>query len=148
MATPNIENSKLFTMAERKLTKTKFKDSMPTHNKKRSTPAINDIIFKTDFLKRFHNLSDIKIDELSSQIKRERIEKLFDFLNMVGEYPWPLDTVANYDSTQASYDWKKPTDEHLFMILFVITATGELIAAPATTLADTATLQNLGKFLN
>ena len=148
MATPNIENSKLFTMAERKLTKTKFKASMPTHNKKRSTPASNDIIFKTDFLKRFHNLSDINIDELSSQIKRERIEKLFDFLNMVGEYPWPLDTVANYDSTQASYDWKKPTDEHLFMILFVITATGELIAAPATTLADTATLQNLGKFLN
>lgn len=148
MATPNIENSKLFTMSAGKLTKPKFKGSMPTHNKKRSMPANNDIIFKTDFLKRFHNLSDINIDELSSQIKRERIEKLFDFLNMVGEYPWPLDTVANYDSTQASYDWKKTTDEHLFMILFVITATGELIAAPATTLADTATLQNLGKFLN
>lgn len=146
-ATSNIENSKLFTMSEGKLTKPKLKASMLTHSKERSMPASNDIIFKTDFLKRFHNLSDINIDELSNQIKRERIEKLFDFLNMVGEYPWPLDTVANYDSTQASYDWKKPTDEHLFMILFVITATGELIAAPATTLADTATLQNLGKFL-
>lgn len=108
----------------------------------------NAVITKLDLLQLFHNSSDIDIDELSSRLNRERIERVFDSLNMAGEYPWPLDTVANFDLTQKSHDWQTPQHSHLFTILFVITAIGTLIAAPAITLADTATLQNLGKSIN
>ena len=66
---------------------------------------------------------------------------------MAGEYPWPLDTVADYESTQEAHEWLNPHDHDLFTILFVITATGTLIAAPAITLADTATLQKLGEYI-
>ena len=142
----NIDNSAL-SMSDRKQvikTKLNFKTSKLNHKKLRRLDTNNKaIISKTDSLKRFQNSSDV--EELSSQVNRERIERVFDFLNMAGEYPWPLDTVANYELTQTSHDWKTPTDKHLFTILLVITAIGALIAAPAITLADTATLQNLGK---
>ena len=101
-----------------------------------------------DLLQLLRNSSDIDIDELSSRLNRERIERVFDSLNMAGKYPWPLDTVANFDLTQKSHDWQTPQHSYLFTILFVITAIGTLIAAPAITLADTATLQNLGKPIN
>lgn len=115
---------------------------------RRMTTNNNAVISKSDLSQLLHNSSDINIDELSSRLNRERIERVFDSLNMAGEYPWPLDTVANYDLTQKSHDWQTPRDSHLFTILFVITAIGTLIAAPAITLADTATLQNLGKPFN
>ena len=108
----------------------------------------NAVISKSDLLQLVHNSSDVNIDELSTRLNRERIERVFDSLNMAGEYPWPLDTVANFDLTQKSHDWQTPRDPHLFTILFVISAIGTLIAAPAITLADTATLQNLGKPIN
>ena len=88
----------------------------------------------------------VDIKGLANQVNREKIERVFDWLNMAGEYPWPLDTIADYESTQTSYDWQSQHDTHLFTILFFITAVGTLIAAPAITLADTATLQNLGEF--
>lgn len=105
----------------------------------------NTVISKLDLLQLPNNSSDIDIDELFNRLNRERIERVFDSLNMAGEYPWPLDTVTNFDLTQESHDWQTPQHSHLFTILFVITAIGTLIAAPAITLADTATLQNLGK---
>lgn len=108
----------------------------------------NAVISKLDLFELLHNSSDIDIDELSSRLNRERVERVFDSLNMAGEYPWPLDTVANFDLTQKSHDWQTPRDSQLFTILLVITAIGTLIAAPAITLADTATLQNLGKPIN
>jgi len=110
----------------------------------RSMISNNAVISKLDLFRLLHNSSDIDIDELSNRLNRERIERVFDSLNMAGEYPWPLDTVANFDMTQMSHDWQTPRDSQLFTVLFVITAIGTLIAAPAITLADTATLQNLG----
>ena len=116
--------------------------------KRRMITNNNAVMSKLDLFQLLHNSSDIDIDELSSRLNRDRIERVFDSLNMAGEYPWPLDTVTNYDLTQKSRDWQTPRDSHLFTILFVITAIGTLIAAPAITLADTATLQNLGKPIN
>lgn len=115
------------------------------YNKRRMATNNIAVISKTDLLKLLHKSSDINIEEFFRKLNREHIERVFDSLNMAGEYPWPLDTVANYDLTQKSNDWRSPHDSHLFTILFVITAIGTLIAAPAITLADTATLQNLGK---
>ena len=89
------------------------------------------------------NISEVRL----SDVARESTERTFDFLNMQGHYPWPLDTVANYDSTQDSLDWQKHNhDQHLFTLLFLVTVIGNLIAAPAITLADTATLQGLGRY--
>ena len=116
--------------------------------KQRGIIINNAVISKLGLFQLLHNSSDIDIDELSNRLNRERIERVFDSLNIVGEYPWPLDTVANFDLTQMSHDWQTPRDSQLFTILFVITAIGTLIAAPAITLADTATLQNLGKSIN
>lgn len=90
-------------------------------------------------------LGKMGIEELPSQMKREDIERMFDWLSSAGKFPWPLDTIADYQLTQKCYDWRSQHDTHLFTILFFITAVGTLIAAPAITLADTATLQNLGK---
>lgn len=90
-------------------------------------------------------LGKMSIEELASQVKREDIERMFDWLSLAGKFPWPLDTIADYQLTQKSYDRQSQHDTHLFTILFFITAIGTLIAAPAITLADTATLQNLGK---
>lgn len=131
-------------------TKRYFKVSKQGHSKPRRTTSNNKAVISiSDILKLFHNSSDANLEEFISQVNRERLERVFDSLNMAGEYPWPLDTVANYDFTQASIDWQQqqaPHDPgHLFTILFVNTAIGTLIAAPAITLADTATLQNLGK---
>ena len=123
--------------------------SVPHLVKKRGMITNNNaVISKLDLLKLLHNSSDIDIDEISNRLNRERIERVFDSLNMAGEYPWPLDTVANFDLAQESHDWQTPQHSHLFTILFVITSIGTLIAAPAITLADTATLQNLGKPIN
>jgi len=116
------------------------------HNKLPRSDVNNKVvIFRSDLLRLFHNSSEVNTEEFASQVNRELTERKFDSLNLAGEYPWPLDTVANYDFTQASYDWHNPHDAHLFTILFVITAVGTLIAAPAITLADTATLHHLGK---
>ena len=113
---------------------------------RRSNMNSKDFVSESDSLRLLPNSSKVNIlEESDSQVNRERLERVFDSLNMAGEYPWPLDTVANYDLTQTSFDWKNLPDTHLFTILFVITAIGTLIAAPAITLADTATLQNLGK---
>ena len=90
-------------------------------------------------------LGNIDIEEFANQVKSEDIERMFDWLSLAGKYPWPLDTIADYQLTRKSYDWQSQHDTHLFTILFFITAVGTLIAAPAITLADTATLQNLGK---
>ena len=119
--------------------------SLVYNKQRRMTTNNKAAISESDLLRLLHNSSDISIDEFSRKLNREHVERVFDSLNMAGEYPWPLDTVANYDLTQKSNDWRTPHDSHLFTILFVITAIGTLIAAPAITLADTATLQNLGK---
>ena len=118
------------------------------HNKqrvRRDTVDNSAVMSKSDLEILFRNSSNININEFLRKLNIERIETVFDFLNMAGEYPWPLDTVANYELTQEALEWRNPHDQHLFTILFVITAIGTLIAAPAITLADTATLQNLGK---
>lgn len=113
---------------------------------RRSNMNSKDFVSESDSLRLLPNSSKVDIlEESDNQVNIERLERVFDSLNMAGEYPWPLDTVANYDATQTSFDWKNLPDTHLFTILFVITAIGTLIAAPAITLADTATLQNLGK---
>lgn len=114
---------------------------------RRSKAISDDSVSQSDIRRIFHNSSIVNIKELASRVKKEQIERVFDSLNMAGEYPWPLDTVADFKLTQGSYDWQMPSDTHLFTILFVITATGTLISAPAITLADTATLQILGKCL-
>ncbi|XP_022788560.1 major facilitator superfamily domain-containing protein 6-like [Stylophora pistillata] len=102
------------------------------------------LMSKSDILKLLRNSSSINENEFYTEFNSRWMERVFDSLNMAGEYPWPLDTVASYDSTQEAREWLNPHDRDLFTILFVITATGTLIAAPAITLADTATLQNLG----
>ena len=112
---------------------------------RRSNMNSKDFVSESDSLRLLPNSSKVDIlEESGRQVNIERLERVFDSLNMAGEYPWPLDTVANYDLTQTSFDWKNLPNTHLFTILFVITAIGTLIAAPAITLADTATLQNLG----
>ena len=98
-----------------------------------------------DLLNIIKNSSAADVGEVYSGFVKERDEKQFDFLNMVGRYPWPLDMVVNYDSTQTAFDWQTRHDTHLFTILLVITIIGSLIASPTITLADTATLQNLGE---
>lgn len=105
------------------------------------------LMSKPDILTLFMNSSSINEDGVFIQFYSGWMERVFDSLNMAGEYPWPLDTVADYESTQEAHEWLNPHDHDLFTILFVITATGTLIAAPAITLADTATLQKLGEYI-
>ncbi|XP_001634981.2 major facilitator superfamily domain-containing protein 6 [Nematostella vectensis] len=83
-------------------------------------------------------------DNLSSMFQRELAERAFDFLNMEGHYPWPLDTLINYDGTQTSDEWEANQHSHLFTMLLVITMLGSLFSSPAITLADTTTLRGLG----
>ena len=146
----HIESSKIFvtvkTLLKSSNNQVKNGDKVASDIQLRRSKAISDdSVSESDLEKIFHNSSMANIKELSSRVNKEQIERVFDSLNMAGEYPWPLDTVADYKLTQGSYDWQMPHDTHLFTILFVITATGTLIAAPAITLADTATLQILGK---
>lgn len=92
-----------------------------------------------------NNYTDPNITEIAKALTRDKIERVFDFLNMQGHYPWPLDTVANFKKTQNSEEWENDRNTYLFTILFVITAVGTLLASPSLTLADIATLQKLGK---
>lgn len=90
-------------------------------------------------------LSTSESERIQKVFDREQDERVFDSLNMEGHYPWPLDTLANYDSTQESRDWYDHRQLYLFVMLFAITVVGMLIAAPSNTLADIATLRNLSK---
>ena len=90
-------------------------------------------------------LSNPNNERIQKAYNREQDERVFDSLNMEAHYPWPLDTLANYEMTQESHDWYDHQQWYLFVMLFVITVVGVLIAAPSGTLADIATLRNLGK---
>ena len=102
-------------------------------------------IERSENLQLFSERNQVTTKTMQQAFNREKEEKVFDFLNMVGRYPWPLDTIANYDSTQESRDWQVQEKSNVFTVLFVITVIGILIAAPSVSLADTATLRNLGK---
>ena len=88
-----------------------------------------------------------EVSDAARELKAEQTEREFDFLNTEGHYPWPLDMLANYAATQGSSEWQTVNHErHIFTLLFLITFIGNLIAAPTLTLADTATLQALGRY--
>ncbi|KAK3736141.1 hypothetical protein QZH41_015530, partial [Actinostola sp. cb2023] len=85
-----------------------------------------------------------RITEISKAFNREKMERVFDFLNMQGHYPWPLDTVVDFKKTRESDEWGNDRNTYIFTVLFVITAIGTLFSSPTLTLADIATLQKLG----
>jgi hypothetical protein len=86
----------------------------------------------------------LNTSEISSIFNREQLERIFDYLNMQGHYPWPLDTIIDYKKTQDSAEWENTQNSYMFTVLFVITAVGTLLSSPSDTLADIATLQQLG----
>ena len=105
------------------------------------------------FLKTFPTLNlSGPVDSLSilpyqRLLAADELEEEFDSLNMEGGYPWPLDTVSDYENSQESKDWAKWNQaKNIYMVLLVITICGTILSSPAATLADTATLQALGKF--
>lgn len=109
--------------------------------------------FKSEFVSKILSIAEsranssegLNTSEITSIFTREQLERIFDYLNMQGHYPWPLDTIVDYKETQESSEWQKNQNNHLFTVLFVITAVGTLLSSPSSTLADIATLQQLGK---
>lgn len=109
--------------------------------------------FKSEFVSKILSIAESRANsseglnssEITSIFTREQLERIFDYLNMQGHYPWPLDTIVDYKETQESNEWQKNQNSHMFTVLFVITAVGTLLSSPSSTLADIATLQQLGK---
>lgn len=75
------------------------------------------------------------------------MERVFDFLNMVGEYLWFLDIVVDYELIQEVYEWLNLYDYDLFIILFVIIVIGILIVVLVIILVDIVILQKFGEYI-
>ena len=75
------------------------------------------------------------------------LKEEFDSLKAPGELFWPLD--EDMDATNSSDSANNPSKiqeaQNLFHVLLAITICGTILSSPAATLADTATLQALGK---
>ena len=113
--------------------------------------AVSDVAYGEHSLKvrrgvlsSFNASVQLTPEELKVLYRSDFSERLFDFLNMEGQYPWSLSAMSN-DPTLVSDSWTSHREKHLFSILLAITVIGTLIAAPAATLADTATLQAIGE---
>ena len=76
----------------------------------------------------------------------DELEEEFDSLNTDDAYPWPLDSIENSRSVEQVKNYRASKEAmRIFVALIVLTVLGTILASPAATLADTATLQNLGE---
>ncbi|XP_065666567.1 major facilitator superfamily domain-containing protein 6 [Hydra vulgaris] len=90
------------------------------------------------------NSTESQDSERHRIIAADELEGEFDSLNTDEEYPWPLDSIEKKPNKKEE-DAVKRDSMKIFIVLIVITLIGTLLASPAATLADTATLENLGE---
>ena len=79
-------------------------------------------------------------------LAKEGLKEEFDSLKSPGRLFWPIDSRSDVTNSSDPENREETAEtKEIFRILLVITICGTILSSPAATLADTATLQALGK---
>ena len=79
-------------------------------------------------------------------LAKEGLKEEFDSLKSPGRLFWPIDSRSDVTNSSDPENREETAEtKQIFRILLVITICGTILSSPAATLADTATLQALGK---